>query len=71
MIAIKYFQCNICNYKFAILPPQQIEEFSSFSAEREYVNLLFDLRAHIEKHKLERANHKIDPTILLNMFTIV
>ena len=69
MISIKYFKCNTCNYKFAI--PKT--EFSSFNAkyEYEYVNLLSDMRAHIDKHRQEHPNHKIPPTMLLNLFTRV
>ena len=70
MITIKYFKCNTCNYKFAI---PKTEFCSSFNAkyEHEYVNLLSDMRAHIDEHRQERPNHKIPPTMLLNLFTRV
>jgi hypothetical protein len=70
VITIKYFKCNTCNYKFAI---PKTEFCSSFNAkyEHEYVNLLSDMRAHIDEHRQERPNHKIPPTMLLNLFTRV
>ena len=70
MITIKYFKCNTCNYKFAI---PKTEFCSSFNAkyEHEYVNLLSDMRPHIDEHRQERPNHKIPPTMLLNLFTRV
>jgi hypothetical protein len=57
-------------YKFAI---PKTEFCSSFNAkyEHEYVNLLSDMRAHIDEHRQERPNHKIPPTVLLNLFTRV
>jgi hypothetical protein len=69
---IEYFKCNICNYKFAI-PKKESSFYSSFDAkyEHEYVNLLSDMRAHIDNHRQERPNHKIPPEMLLNLFTRV
>jgi hypothetical protein len=66
----EYFKCNICNYKFVI--PKK-ESSSSFNAkyEHEYVNLLSDMRKHIDRHREERPNHKIPATMLLNLFTRV
>jgi hypothetical protein len=57
-------------YKFAI---PKTEFCSSFNAkyEHEYVNLLSDMRPHIDEHRQERPNHKIPPTMLLNLFTRV
>ena len=50
-----------------------MEDDSSLDAryEREYVNLLSDMRIHIDKHRQERPNHKIPQTMLLNLFTRV
>jgi methionyl-tRNA synthetase len=71
----EYFKCNICNRKFAIptKPPKTAVDDSSFGVryEREYVNLLSDMRAHIDKHRQERPNHKIPQIMLLNLFTRV
>jgi hypothetical protein len=43
-------------------------ESSSYDAE--YLNLLSDMRAHIDKHREEHPNHKIPQIMLLNLFRV-
>jgi hypothetical protein len=62
----EYFKCNICNYKFAFL---SLRQMTLILFDIEYLNLLSDMRAHVDKHRQERPNHKRPPTMLLNLFT--